>query len=380
MFNAITIRPNSYYQHPIDFGQIIENLFFYQKTIAHVGRHEIKHLFDMADVDVLVELLKYNGLSIFYNNSHAALGNIDGIRFVDSLSLAHFDLEKELYQESFAHRGDAKKSKKFAHKLARLIKEYNLPKNFNQAIINDFKNKTFTNKILADGIRDFQPKFVKRLDEFKFELEFIDNDNFRIHTNFDSLGVDPKQFTPDSVLIRIASASEDLQVMAENNSEISTSEQNAKVIQAKIKTAIDQGIKSKREIEVFSHYVFDDSWALREAINKKHIHVKAVIQILRKADRYKQWLQELPGDTNLIREYLAKVEEKSILERMPVKAIRFYLFTALGEILNSVNPVVGMPVAVAASAFDTFLLERLGQQWKPSQFIENELRPLVKTT
>lgn len=353
-------------------------MFFYQKTIAHIGRHEIKHLFNLADVDVLVELLKYHGFSVFYNNSHSGIADQDGKRFIDSFSLAHFDMEKELYQESFTHKGDAKKSKKFAYKLARLIQEYNLPHNFNQSILSDIKNEAFTSKILEESIHDFLPEFVKRIDEFRFELEFLDKDNFKVHTNFDALGIDPKQFTPDSVLIRIASACEDLQVMAENNSEISTSEQNARAIQTKIKTAIDQGIKSKREIEIFSHYVFNDSWALREAINKKHIHVKAAIQLLRKADRYKQWLQELPGDANLMREYVAKVEEKSILEKMPAKAIRFYLFTGIAEILNTINPAVGMPLIIAASAFDTFLLERLGQQWKPSQFIESELRPLVK--
>ena len=53
MFESIIIRPNSYLNHPLDYGQLIENLFFYKKTIAHIGRNEIKTLFSLAEVDVL---------------------------------------------------------------------------------------------------------------------------------------------------------------------------------------------------------------------------------------------------------------------------------------------------------------------------------------
>ena len=55
MFESIIIRPNSSRSHPLDFGQVIENLFFYGKTIVHIGIDQIKHLYQLADVDVLKE-------------------------------------------------------------------------------------------------------------------------------------------------------------------------------------------------------------------------------------------------------------------------------------------------------------------------------------
>lgn len=380
MTRSPTIRPNSYFNNAIIFGQIIENLFFYKQTIAHIGRHEIKSLYTLADVDVVEELLKYHGLNIYYNNSHSGISNQDGIRFIDLFSLANLDLEKELYTESFAFSGDKKRCRKFARKISRLIKEYNLPKEFNKNIYSDIKNESFLNQILIDRLSDHNPDLWTIVDKLHMEMEFLDDTHFKIHSNFKELGVDPKQFSPDSVLTRIASASEDLQVMAENASEINTSERNARVIHAKIGSALDQATKSKREKEVFSHYVFDDSWALSEAINKKRIHVKAALQVLRKAERYKAWLQDIPNDANLMREYVAKAGEKNILERMPAKAIRFYIFNGLAEILSTLDPAIGLPLTLTASAFDTFLLEKLGTQWKPNQFIEQDLRPLVKNS
>ncbi|HUS01891.1 MAG TPA: hypothetical protein VMY77_09200 [Chitinophagaceae bacterium] len=105
--------------------------------------------------------------------------------------------------------------------------------------------------------------------------------------------------------------------------------------------------------------------------------MKAILGALSKAERYKQWLRDLPHDSNLIAEYCEKVEEKTILEKLPFKAIRFYIFNALGEIINNLNPALGIPMGVVLNGFDTFLVGNLVKQWKPNQFVENDLKPLL---
>ncbi len=101
MFDSILFRPNSAREYPLDFGQIIESLFFYNKTIVHIGRGEIRTLFDLADVDVIEELFKFQYLEVYFNNSHAAIINhSDGIYSLDSFSLSNVDIEKELYEQS----------------------------------------------------------------------------------------------------------------------------------------------------------------------------------------------------------------------------------------------------------------------------------------
>ena len=376
MFDSILIRPNSSRSHPLDCGQMIENLFFYKKSIVHIGRNQIRSLFDLAEVDTLEQLLSLPYLSFYYNNSHTAVGNNNNVLFVDSIGLADLDIEKELYEESFRYKGDAFKSKKFAKKISRLVKPYELPKNFYKVLNEELKDKKFRNKVLIETIKKYYPNHPFKLDEIRYDLEYLDDTQFKVHSNFDSL-VNNK-IAIDSPILALINACEDLHVMSEYSSEISLPEFNSKLIRLKLNSALEKSNKSKKEIEVFNHFVFDESWALREAINSKQIHVKAVLKLLQKGEKYKEWLSDLSNDGNLMLEYVKKIEEKSILESLPLKAIRFYFFNGVGFILGAINPDVGIPATIAVNAFDTFLLENLTKKWKPSQFVEAELRPLVK--
>lgn len=378
MFDSILMRPNGSYNHPLDYGQLMENLFFYQHTHVHIGRGEICSLFDLTDIDVLVELLKYHGLKVSYNNAHVAVGMQDNYCWVDSIEKANLDIEQELYTEAFEHSQDKKKSERFASKLSKLIKIHSLPTGIADTLNKELQNDGFRNAVIQESFKHYHKSGQIDLTKLRFELEYLDAKNFKIHTNMEEVGADPKQITPTTPILALINGCADIHMMAEGNTEISVPEFNATIVRAKIKTALDQTEKAKQEIEVFSHYVFDSAWALREAINSKRIHVKAALQILRKADKYKSWLQELPNDANLMREYVNKVQEKTIFEKFPAKAIRFYLFNGIAEIINAANPAIAIPLTLAASAFDTFILDQLGKKWKPNQFIENELRPLVK--
>lgn len=197
-----------------------------------------------------------------------------------------------------------------------------------------------------------------------------------MHSNIDFS--DPSKFSIDTPILSLINSVEDLFVMAQSGSEISAPEYNSKILQIKTREIIEKGFQNRKEIKVFNHFVFDDSWALREAINRKDIHVKAIMDTLRKARQYKQWLRDLPNDSNLMREYVKKIQEKSVLERLPAKAIRFYLFSGLAAILGATNPEIAIPLSIGANAFESLFFDMLIKKWTPSQFVENELRPLLK--
>lgn len=375
MFNSIIIRPNSSREHPVDFGQVIENLFFYQNTTLHIGREEIKTLFTLADVDVLEQLLSLPYLSVYFNNSHTAVGNNNNVRFVDSISLVDLDLEKELYQESFNLGKDVQKSKKFSKKISRLLKIHELPQDFHKILNEQLQDNTYRQKVVEELFKVKNPH--ANLENLEFNLEYLDADRFKVHTNINFEEND--KITVDDPILAIINACEDLHVMSENSSEISIPEFNSKMLRLKISSILEKSNEALKEIEVFNHYVYDDSWALREAINSKKIHVKPILAVLKKAEKYKHWLKELPDNSNLINEYFEKVEEKTVLEKMPLKGIKFYFFNTAQAILNQLPDGVGIPAGLALSAFETFLLDNLIQKkWKPNQFINNELRPLLK--
>ena len=288
------------------------------------------------------------------------------------------DLEKELYQGAFEHSGDAFKSKKFSKKLSRLIKVHQLPPNFSRTLNEQLKDEAYRNKVLIEIINDKFQNIGMKMEDLRFDLEYLNDNDFKVHTNINFGYTD--QITEDDPILAIINTCDDLHVMSENLSEISLPDNNSKMLRLRINSAIEKSDKSKKEIDVFNHYVYDESWALREAINSKRIHVKAVLNLLPKAEKYKDWLQELPNDANLINEYFQKVEEKTVLERFPLKPIRFYLVNTITAILSELPEGVGMSASIALNSFDTFLLDKLiTKKWKPNQFINNDLRPFIKT-
>jgi hypothetical protein len=377
MFESIIIRPNSGRDYPIDYGQMIENLFFYKKTIVHIEREEIRSLFDLADVDVLEKLLGHPCLSVYFNNSFTGVSNKEGIYSVSDWGLADLDIEKALYEESFAYRRDAIKSRKFSKKLSRLIKPYDLPPKFSSILNQELRNVDFRNEILKETIKIQYPELSLKFEDVRYELEYLNEREFKIHTNIEFQKTN--KILIDSPILALINACEDLQVMSEYSSEISLPDYNANMLRIKVTNALEKSTKSLKEIDVFNHHLYDKSCALREAINSKRIHVKAALNVLAKADKYKHWLNDLPNDSNLLNEYWAKIQEKTVLEKLGFKSMKFYFLNTLNVILNQLPPEVAIPATVAVSAFDTFLIDLIVQKkWTPSQFINNSLRPMVK--
>jgi hypothetical protein len=58
------------------------------------------------------------------------------------------------------------------------------------------------------------------------------------------------------------------------------------------------------------------------------------------------------------------------LESLPVKAMRFGLFTGFGMMADFFAP----GSSAATGAVDTFLVERLAKNWRPHYFVENHLK------
>ena len=377
MFESILIRPNSSRNYPLDCGQMIESLFFYNRIMVHIGRNEIKTLFDLAEPDVLENLLSLPQLNFFFNNSHSGIVRYHDkeICSFDTFGLASLDLEKELYHESFSHRKDKSRSKKFAKKISRLIKVHELPSNFNSTLIEQLKDEDFRKKVLIASINNYYPDHNWELTESKYELEFLNPTNFKIHTNLDFESTN--KISIDSPILALLNACEDLYVMSESSSEISVPEFNSEIIRLKLNSTLETINRPQKEIEVFNHFDFEQSWALREAINAKRIHVKAVLNLFEKAEKYRWIIKDLPPNTELFLEYIDRIRKGSSLETYQAKAIRFYLFNGAGFILGALKPEIGIPVTLGLNAFNDFLLDKLLQKWIPNQFIEGELRPLI---
>lgn len=377
MFENILYRPNPYRKLPLDFGQMLESLLFYQKTIAHIGRDDVRELFKIAELDTLERLLKRTELDVYLNISNTTIALQNGMNFVSAIHLV-VDIEKELYDAAFIECNDKNLSRKFSKRIAPLIKIYQLPENFSELLNEQIKDKDFRDKVLEKTIYEYQPDLKDRINEVEFHIAFEDKENFKILTNLPGIGASPERLNADSVVLAMINGCEDINVMQEFKAEVCLPDFNAEIVKIKIASSIEKSIKSAKEIDVFNHYVYDNSWALREAINNRRLLLKGFLRLLDKANNYKSWLRELPDDTNLIRDYIKKVQEKTILEKLPSKAIRFNFFTGLGLIADAIVPGASIPLSTALGLLDSMVLDELYKGWKPHQFIENDLRPAIK--
>jgi hypothetical protein len=163
--------------------------------------------------------------------------------------------------------GDAQRSRKFSKKLSRLIKEYQLPKNFNETLNQQLKDDEFRKEVVVESFLHLAPEQKLNVNEIEYDVNFINPSQFKLETNIKVES--PEKIALDSPILFLVNACENLKVMSEYPSEISLPEFNSKMVRLKTNSLLAKSIHSKNQIEVFNHFAFDESWALREAINRK---------------------------------------------------------------------------------------------------------------
>ncbi|MDF2188695.1 hypothetical protein [Paraflavitalea sp. CAU 1676] len=377
MFQSILIRPNSTEGVPMDFGMVIENMFFYQSTTVHINRAAVSELVKLAAPEVLEELLKYQGLKILYNNSMPTVGMAgDGTYWVDTLGLADFDIEKELYAEALRVTGDESKAGKFSKKIARHIGVHELPFTIKTSMVEQLQDKDFLRVARDETLKEHYPGIIMPVGDRRYEIEFLSQQFFRVHTNLQ--GAADQSFGETSPVLSLINATADLHVTASSGSEICLPEFSSRVLRQKIDAVLDRSQHSAENLSRFHLAQFNESWAIRDAINSKRLHVKAVLPALRKAARFKEWLRDLPENHDLMYEYQEKVEEKTVLERIGWKDMRFYFFTGLQTITSAIAPVASLLVNPAIGVFDAYVIDQIAKEWKPNQFVRGPYKKLLQ--
>lgn len=375
MFESVMIKPTGGMK--VDFGRVIESMLYYQRVIVRITRSDIPILYYFDEIGILEDLLARPELTIVYDDTWVALAfGPENMRAVTLHSSGRdYEIDHLLFVDAYGHTGDLLKSKKFAKKFSKSIKQERKTRHVVDLINQEIKEGDFLRKVVTVSQKQFANP-----EEVRYEIEYLNNSSFKIHTNLPPTEAHGKTYPEDSPIFIVADALTNLYLMGSAFAEIIIPEYDAKFLRIKSADVMRSVIKSQDEIKFFNHYVFDQSRALRDAINLKQVDLKSVLKVLDKAAQFKNWLSNLDNDKNLMREYTRKIEEKSILESLPVRALRYYFLTGFGTLIPAVAPAeIGIPLTVAVTAFDNFLLEKFGKRWKPNQFIENECRPLLKT-
>ncbi len=390
MFERICIPPKYPEQVYFDLGLLAESLIFYQEVIILVKSSSWKGLLEQCNPETLMRLLERGRLKIKYiNNQFGAISQYENtsraqydIGLISSEKQTLSNATQKIFEDITNKKG---KSRRLANRLIQYIEEISYDKDITSQLREElFEGKYITDyiaKSLARACPEINPNVLEGI---VFKFGNLIGKGYSIETNLDFNFID--KFTkdcelkkPSTILAHYGSTIADLSIWSRYNTEIATNSQQEVILQSRFNLICEKFNKSKKTIGSFQDMVFDNSRAVREAVNSGMRNLNDLEPILDKSEKFSDWLRNKTPDTNLIKEYFREVTTDSWIDKLPSKMLRWALFTGVGlgvDLLGAGG--VGTMTGIGVSAFDAFLIENILKGWKPNQFIDGTLDKFVK--
>lgn len=379
MFKKICIK-HSGDGFSLDIGFLAEAMLFYEEVILIVNPGILPKLLDNCDFPLLKDLIERKVLRLCILKSILGVSTAKNqgynIHNVDSWTMDDF-VEKTMFRGLYKQTGRRGYSKRLTDQLLQVAKTVDYDKNVSLSTKNDLLDTRYTKEAICASIKALIPDIAINPDEINYEI--IDTGNgfiFNSNLNYEELtkSIPNRQpghiINPEKFIGNILETRGDLHIASEFGAEMATSQINTLLMKHKFSDIWNKINTNRVNISQFTDFTLSNGNAIKEAINDKNKTFKDFIQLLDKADKFKSWLQNMNGDTNIIKEYFRAVTEKTWVESLPIKMFRWSLFTALGIW----NPALGISLGLG----DTFLIDKISSGWKPNIFVENHLKKFVQ--
>jgi hypothetical protein len=354
VFESLTIR-RLYTADNLDFGLLAEALVFYEKVnlivtasqltslIRVTGHETLRELFDMG---VLSLTYLENGVGVRTHNSGTTNEVHDYVVF--DLATHHLqnilpDLLKEL-------TGKSGKARRMAERLKPYISPSSYSRSVGEAALEDIHNRDYVSRAISKVVHHLAPEY-QLPDPFLFEVATQEG-NIKIKTNLDFTAlncvyhqhVSPKHSTVTVAYLLgfLQDARIDLEIASAASSELAISQLNSIIIDTRLEEAIKRRVKSEAHLNLFQEYVFDDARAIREAVNRRERNMQDVASLVSSAKQFRRWVAGQPENTDLRKAYLSEVTKLGWAEKLPIKALRWGLFTAADKVTSALaGPIAG---------------------------------------
>jgi len=393
MFKRICIKSKELNDQKIDISFLVETMLFYGNVIVLAHREELKTLLRYFGEEMLEELIISGRIDLRIREN--ILGSMifpDDRYNIDLLSGQGVTYSGILYQ---AHREIIKNSIKnsaFSEKFSKITVPYRYGDELTSQIRNDFDNKLLLSKALPLYLKSIVPNYevpkAIEIEIFKDKpFETIESYSLKTNINTEEINKILKKTNPDNFhsfdyggfLLSLAESKGDIFIASQFESELVTSEMSAKFIDLQFKDIIQRTTQSQENINLFDEYILTDCHIIGDAFMNGIVSKKELIRLFEKADKFRDWLIDVPDNKNLIGEYHKAVTKETFADKLPTKASRFMIFNGIGFTLDIFGAGgIGTAIATGLSAFDSFYLDKLIAGWKPNQFIDNDLKPMIK--
>ena len=195
--------------------------------------------------------------------------------------------------------------------------------------------------------------------------------------NFDDINKERKRLnkssddvTPAGFVNNILTSRSDAILAAHYGGEFYTSDLSSSIIQVKHSRLLRRLGIEKKEIGEFSDIILGDFPNIRDFINKKERSFDEFLKLLDDSEKFRDWAKGVNPDSKLVKEYWESVSSVGWINKLPSKSLRYVIGAAIGAI----DPATGL----VTSAADSFLVDKIFRGWRPSHFVERDLKPFLE--
>ncbi len=392
MFESICFRHQSDRGPAIDLGFLAEAMLFYQRVIVIANEGMLRELIRGCYPLVLLEMLEEGEIELRYLEEQLAVqtentGTADEVHEFIRFSSPQHTLEIATRKHFVEASPRSSQTRLVAPRFTRLVKLQRYEEGVTQEALEQISDFDFIEAYIRLLLQRLAPGYSPP-ENLLFRVS-PKGRKLHVETNIDFTDLNaiyhqyiPKEhstLTPAYLLTFLHDIRGELFFASSLSTEIATIPLNAEIIRLKLQKLLENRLKSEKNILLFQKMIFEDARAIREAINTGRISINEFRSVLKRARRFKEWLVKQPPDANLLHEYYQAAIAESTIDKLPVKAFRWMIFSGIGigiDVLGGGG--IGTAAGLGLSAADAFLTDKILRGWKPHQFVENELRKAIK--
>jgi hypothetical protein len=394
MFESILYRNIPGPRPLIDVGALAEGLLFYGRVAVVGNTATLKDLLRQIPPFVLLSLLRSGRLEIYYLSDQTGVSTTQMSDGTSAHSLLRFSspdhtIEKTAPQVFKEAAGSSSQASFAARQFARTLRPLDHSGFDQHSVLNALTDVTSTEASVNAMLGVVAPGYMPDL-PLRFRIEQQRQGTFHVDTNIDFTEVNSHyhRFVPPEhssitqayVIALIQEAYESTYFAAALNTEVAVSPIERAVQAEAVKAVVRRRSHNEAQIDRFVDLTLTNANAIREAVNSGAVSFSEVLRLLDKADKFRSWLHRQPADSELVRTYYKEVVSETWVERLPGKTVRWGLFTGLGVAADALAAAGGLGTlaGIAVAAVDTFIADKLLKGWKPHQFVEHDLKPLIE--
>jgi hypothetical protein len=402
MFEAVTITADN-----IDEGTIAEALVYYGRVHAVLSGGGLQKIAKSFGHRNIVKLVDAGNLKLSFEQTNYAV-RTNSLPFrthdVGAVSLAAtvagrkirkpFDEIEEMFEREF---GKSAATKAFAKDVADRITVPKVRDEILTAARLDILDADYLTRACSAWIKVMVPEYVLPKN---FKVETADTGQgfvFISGLDFDEvnkfyhrrISAEHSSVTDSYLLANIVGVRKELSFSAGSQSDIWLSAGSAAILKEKTKKLLERTTKSHRDINVFHDMEFDGK-TFREVVSSGERSVDEFVHFLELEDtrRFKTWLIAQSDEKVLAKEFQRTLFEKTgWMQKLPTKMVKLVVFAGLGAVMDvaigsmgfatSLATGLGVTSNVVVGASDEFLLSKIGNGWKPTQFVEKPAREFL---